>query len=1034
MNIYKTAVHNPISTILIFAAIAIFGVFSYLKLPIDLFPHIDTTQIMVITAYPGASAVDIEENVTKPMENTLNSVDNLKHITSKSKENMSIVTLEFEYGTDVEVATANIRDKLDMVSNSLPDDVNTPIIFKFGTDDIPILLMSIKADESWSGLYKIIDDRVSTPLARISGVGTVSVQGIPERQIQIYCDPYKLEAYGMTIEGIAQVVAAENRSIPGGTFDIGSNTYSLRVDQEFDDASEMLDVVIGTRNGANVYLRDVATVTDTQEERTQESFNNGKRSGIMIVQKQTGANSVEISTKVKEKLKDILPTLPSDVSVVPFIDTSDNILDTADSLVDTIMITFIVVMIVVMMSLGRWRATIIIVLTIPISLLSALIYILASGDTLNIITMSSLSIAIGMVVDNAIVVLENITSHIDRGERPKQAAIFATKEVGVSVIASTLTTIAVFLPLTMITGMAGVLFKPMGWMVTITLTVSTAAALTFTPVLCSLMMKQSPKKSPLQKYVDAGFNWLNGVYGRALDWTVHHRKTTLLGAVAIFFAVIIGVGSNLKTEFFPVQDNARISIDIQLPVGTRQEITRDLALRIDRQFREKYPEIKTTGISEGVADTDNTFAAIQDNGTHRITFNISLVKKTERDRSLTEIGDLMREDLRQYSEIRTFTVTETGQKQGAGGQSSVDVELYGYDLAETDRIAAEIKEMMLGIEGCTEVSISRDEYTPEIQVEFDREKLALNGLNVATAATYLRNRVNGAVASYYREDGEEYDILVRYQRKFRESVEDIENVTLYTPTGGAVKVRDLGRVFETTTPPTIERKDRSRYVTISGSIGHGYAMSQIVEATVAGLNAMDLPAGITWGLGGTYEDQQDTFTDLITLMVLMIILVFVIMASQFESLTYPFVIMFSLPFALVGVFIGLWLTGTALGVMGLLGVLMLVGIVVNNGIVLVDYTRLCIAREMPIYEAVVAAGRSRLRPILMTTLTTVIGMIPMAVGNGVGAEMWNSLGMSVAWGLSFSTLITLFLIPVMFTSLALGKERRLAKKLAKNKE
>lgn len=1033
MNIYKTAVHNPISTILIFAAIAIFGIFSFLKLPIDLFPHIDTTQIMVITAYPGASAVDIEENVTKPMENVLNSVDDLKHITSKSKENLSIVTLEFEYGTDVEVATANIRDKLDMVTNSLPDDIVTPIIFKFGTDDIPILLMSIKADESWSGLYKIIDDRVSTPLARISGVGTVSVQGIPERQIQIYCDPYKLEAYGMTIEGIAQVVAAENRSIPGGTFDIGSNTYSLRVDQEFDDASEMLDVVIGTRNGANVYLRDVATVTDTQEERTQESFNNGKRSGIMIVQKQTGANSVEISTKVKEKLKDILPTLPSDVSVVPFIDTSDNILDTADSLVDTIMITFIVVMIVVMMSLGRWRATIIIVLTIPISLLSALIYILASGDTLNIITMSSLSIAIGMVVDNAIVVLENITSHIDRGERPKQAAIFATKEVGVSVIASTLTTIAVFLPLTMITGMAGVLFKPMGWMVTITLTVSTAAALTFTPVLCSLMMKQSPKKSPLQKYVDAGFNWLNGVYGRALDWTVHHRKTTLLGAVAIFFAVIIGVGSNLKTEFFPVQDNARISIDIQLPVGTRQEITRDLALRIDRQFREKYPEIKTTGISEGVADTDNTFAAIQDNGTHRITFNISLVKKTERDRSLTEIGDLMREDLRQYSEIRTFTVTETGQKQGAGGQSSVDVELYGYDLAETDRIAAEIKEMMLGIEGCTEVSISRDEYTPEIQVEFDREKLALNGLNVATAATYLRNRVNGAVASYYREDGEEYDILVRYQRKFRESVEDIENVTLYTPTGGAVKVRDLGRVFETTTPPTIERKDRSRYVTISGSIGHGYAMSQIVEATVAGLNAMDLPAGITWGLGGTYEDQQDTFTDLITLMVLMIILVFVIMASQFESLTYPFVIMFSLPFALVGVFIGLWLTGTALGVMGLLGVLMLVGIVVNNGIVLVDYTRLCIAREMPIYEAVVAAGRSRLRPILMTTLTTVIGMIPMAVGNGVGAEMWNSLGMSVAWGLSFSTLITLFLIPVMFTSLALGKERRLAKKLAKNK-
>ena len=1032
MNIYKSAVKNPITTILVFFAIAIFGVFSLLRMPIDLLPHIDTTQIMVITAYPGASAVDIEENVTKPMENTLNGVDNLKHITSRSKENISIVTLEFEYGTDVEVATANIRDKLDMVSNALPDEVNTPIIFKFGTDDIPIMLMSVKANESWSGLYKIIDDRVSTPLARVSGVGTVSVAGIPERQIQIYCDPYKLEAYGMTIEGIAQTIAAENRSMPAGTMDVGSNTYSIRVDQEFDDADEMLNIVVGSRGGANVYLRDVATVTDTQEERTQESFNNGERSGILVIQKQTGANSVDIANKVRAELDKIRPTLPSDVRIEPFIDTSENIIDTANSLIETILTTFIVVMIVVMLSLGRWRATVIIVLTIPISLLSALIYLLATGDSLNIITMSSLSIAIGMVVDNAIVVLENITSHIDRGERPRQAAIFATKEVGVSVIASTLTTVAVFLPLTMITGMAGVLFKPMGWMVTITLAVSTAAALTFTPVLCSLMMKLNPKKSPLQKYVDMGFNWLNKVYGGMLNWTIHHRKTTIFSAVIIFVAVIMGVGMNIKTEFFPTQDNARIGIDIKLPVGTRQEITRDLALRIVEQFRRDYPEILTMSVNEGVADTDNAFQSMQDNGTHMITSNIRLTKKTERDRSLRQIADLMREDLRtKYPEIRTFEVKETGQKGGAGGQSSVDVELYGYDFAETDRMADAIREMMLGIDGCTEVTISRDEYTPEYQVVFDREKLAMNGLNVSTAATFLRNRINGSVASYYREDGEEYDILVRYAKEFRESVEDIENITLYNSTGGAIKVRDVGKVIETYTPPTIERKDRSRYVKISGSVGHGYAMSDIVNATVEGLNKMEFPAGISWKLGGSYEDQQDTFKDLITLMALMIILVFVIMASQFESLSYPFVIMFSLPFALVGVFIGLWITGTPMGVMSMLGILMLIGIVVNNGIVLVDYTRLCISREMPVYDAVVTAGRSRLRPILMTTLTTVIGMIPMAIGSGVGSEMWNSLGMSVAWGLTFSTLITLFLIPVMFTSLTVRRNRRAERKQRK---
>ena len=1031
MNIYKSAVNNPITTILVFIAISIFGIFSLLKLPIDFFPRIETTNVMVITSYPGASAIDIEENVTRPLENTLNSVEDLKHITSKSKENISIVTLEFEYGTDIDVATANIRDKLDIATNILPDEVNKPIIFKFSTEEMPIMLMAIKANESWSGLYKIIDDRVTTPLARVKGVGTVSVSGIPERQIQIYCDPYKLEAYGITIEQIAQIIASENTSLPGGQMDVGSNTYSLRVDQEFNGAEEMLDIVVGTRNGANIYLRDIATVTDTQQERAQESFNNGTRSGMMIVQKQTDANAVQISKKVQEKLVELRKDLPSDVTVEPYIDMSDNILDVASSLTDTILTTFIVVMFVVMLMLGRWRAMFIIILTIPISMLSALIYLLATDSTLNVVTMSSLSISIGMVVDNAIVVLENITSHIDRGARVKQAAIFATKEVGVSIIASTLTTLAVFLPLTMIEGMAGVLFKPMGWMVTITLTVSMAAALTFTPVLCSKIMKQNPKKSSMQKYVDAAMGWLENVYGKALNWCVNHRRIFVFGALALFVGSMMFIGPRIKTEFFPTQDNARISVKVKLPIGTRQEITRDLALRIDEQFRKDFPEIIAIGMSEGMADTDNTWASMQENGTHYISMNIRLSKKTERERSMTEICDLMRKALDEYTEIRTYEVIESGQKGGAGGQQSVDIELYGYDLDTTDRVAAEIKEKMLGVDGCTEVVISRDEYTPEYQVVFDRDKLSRNGLNVATAATYLRNRVNGAIASYYREDGEEYDILVRYDKPFRESIEDLENVTLYNSQGKAVKVRDVGRVVEANTPPTIERKDRSRYVKISGSIGHGYAMSDIIEGTVAELNKMDIPAGLTWELGGSYEDQQDTFRDLYMLLVMMVILVFVIMASQFESLTYPFVIMFSLPFALVGVIFGLWVSGTAMGVMGLLGILMLVGIVVNNGIVLVDYTRLLVGRNMPVLEAAVAAGRSRMRPILMTTLTTVLGMVPMAVGNGVGSEMWNSLGMSVAWGLSFSTLVTLFLIPVLFSIFALRGERRKARRAAR---
>lgn len=1027
MNIYKSAVNNPISTILIFVAIAVMGLFSVTRLGIDLMPDIETNAIMVMTAYEGASAEDIENNVTKPLENSLNGVDHLKHITSASKENISVVTLEFEYGTDIDVATNDVRDKLDMVT-TLPDGVNNPIIFKFSTDMIPILILGVTAEESMPGLYKILDDQVATSLARVSGVGTVSVSGIAQREIQVYCDPNKLEAYGLSIEAISEAIAAANRSTPGGTFDVGSNTYSLRVDQEFNDPSEMLDIVVGHNGTAPIYLRDVARVQDTVQERTQETFNNGEKGGMIVVQKRSGANSVAVAQGVQKQLKTIMPSLPSDVNIYTIVDTSENIISTVNSLRDTIATTFILVMIVVFIFLGRWRATFVVVFTIPISLLAALVYLLATGETLNVISMSSLSISIGMVVDNAIVVLENITTHVDRGSRPRQAAIFATKEVGVSVIASTLTTIAVFLPLTMISGMAGVLFNSLGWMVSITLTVSTIAAITFTPVLCSLMMKQNPTKAWFQGKIDAVMARFNNFYGGILNWCVHHRKTIFTGAIALFFGTLVGLGPKLSTEFFPVQDNARIGVTIQLPVGTAQEITRDLALEISDRFREAFPEIITVNLTEGQADTDNSFASMQDNGTHYISMNISLLKKTERERTLTEIGDGMRAILNEYPEIRTYNVNESGQRGGVSGQSSVDVEIYGYDFDTTDELAQQVSDMMRTLPGCSEVTISRDEYTPEYHVDFDREKLSLNGLDVTTAAMYLRNRINGSVNSYYREDGDEYDIRVRYDRQFRESIEDIENITIYNSQGQGIKVRDLGTVKEAYTPPTIDRKDRERYVTVSGVVAHGYAMGDLIAEVQAGMKDIDMPAGYVWNLGGTYEDQQDTFADLATLMALMIILVFVIMASQFESLTYPFVIMFSMPFAVVGVMIGLVTTNTPMGVMALLGVLMLMGIVVNNGIVLVDYTNLCRERGMGIYDAVVTAGRSRLRPILMTTLTTVLGMIPMAVGTGIGSEMWNSLGMSVAWGLSFSTLITLILIPTLYTSFAVHGENRRKKK------
>lgn len=1019
MSLYQSAVKKPITTALIFVAVSIFGIFSLINIPIDLIPEIETNTIMVMTTYQGANASDIENNVTKPLENVLNSVSDLKHITSTSKENVSVVVLEFEYGTDIDVATNDVRDKLDMVTSALPDNVDTPIIFKFGADDIPILLLSVTAEESTPGLYKILDDVVANPLARISGVGTVSISGAPQRELTIYCDPHKLEAYNIPIETISGIIAAENRNTPAGQIDVGSNTYALRVQKEFTSADEMQNLVIGVRNGKPVYLKDVATIQDGLEERSKETFNNGKKGGMIIVQKQSGANSVSISSKVKEILPSLQAKLPSDVEIGVIVDTSDNIISTINSLVETIMITFILVMIVVYLFLGRWRATFIIMLTIPISLLASLIYLFATGNSLNIISLSSLSIAIGMVVDDAIVVLENVTTHIERGSRPKSAAVYATNEVAISVIASTLTMLAVFLPLTMISGMAGVLFRQLGWIVSIIMIVSTVAALTLIPMMCSLMLRLNPHKGKFQQLILGPFHkfldWLDGAYGKLLSWCVKNRRKTIFMAFALFVIVVVGGSSLVKSEYFPTSDNGRISVTVELPMGTRQEITRDLALELVDKFMKKYPEIVTCNVSEGASNSNSsTFEMMQTSGTHYMSFNINIGSVEDRERGLIEICNMMRNDLAEYPQIRTFQVVAGGQQGGMGGEATVDVELYGYDFEDTDKAAAMVERGFYNIPGVKQVLVSRDEYTPEFQVDFDREKIALNGLNTSTVSTYLRNRINGVTASYFREDGEEYDILIRYAPEFRTTVEDIENILIYNSMGQGVRIRDLGEVKEILTPPAIERKDRERLVTVSAVVPQGMAMSDLVAATNKFMSEETLPMGVDWQLGGTYEDQIETFTDLTILMVLIIILVFIVMAAQFESLTYPFVIMFSIPFAFVGVILGFLVTGQPLNVMSMIGVIMLMGIVVKNGIVLIDYILLCRERGMGIAYAIVTSGRSRLRPVLMTTLTTVLGMIPMAIGSGEGAEMWNGLGICVAWGLSVSTLITLVIVPVMY--------------------
>ena len=1033
MSIYKTAVNKPVTTALVFIAFAIFGVFSFMKTSIAQYPDFDANVIMVMSSYPGASAADVETNLTKVLENGLNGVSNLKDLTSRSKENISILILEFNYGVDIEEATNDVRDKLDMINSSLPDQATTPVIFKFSADDMPILILSATAEESLPGLDKILDDKVATPLARVKGVGTVSVTGAPTREIQVYCDPNKLQAYGLSIATVSGIISSENRNVPSGNIDIGSESYSLRIQKEFKDPSELLNIVVGYKNGDAVYLKDVATVRDGQQEKEQEAVTNGRRSAQIVIQKQSGTNTVNVIKGIKNELKKIEKTLPTDIHIETVVDSSDNIINSINSLKETIIITFILVMLVVYVFLGRWRATLIIVLTIPISLLASLVYLFATGNTLNIISMSALSIAIGMVVDDAIVALENITTHLERGEKPKQAAIHGTEEVGISIVASTLTMLAVFLPLTLVSGMSGIMFRQLGWIVSIIMFVSLASSVALVPMLCSRMLSNKRHDSKLYKIfftpIDKALNAISEGYAYIINWAVRHRKTVVFSALAIFVAVLALLGPHIKSEYFPHSDQGRLTVSIELNAGTSQEVTGEFARNFYNRVREEVPEIKICSYTYGQADSDNAFASMQTNGSNVISMNINLGSMELRKRSASEIADIIRADIREYPEIHKGTVTEG--MGGMGGAATVDVEIYGYDFATTDRVAKDIQARMLADQSFAQVTLSRDQYTPEYQVDFDRVKLAANGLNTTTAAASVSAAMSGSVGSFYREDGEEYDIRVRYAPEFRTSVEDIENIIIYTPAGAGIKIKDLGKVVETEVPPTIERKNRQRMIKVSGVIEGGHAMSEGVQAAQTAINEANIPSELTATVAGDYEDQQDMFVDLITLMVLIVILVYMVMASQFESFMSPFVIMFSVPFALVGVIFGLWLTNTALGVMAMIGLLILIGIVVKNGIVLIDYLILCRERGMDILDAAVTAARSRLRPILMTTLTTVLGMIPMAIGTGEGSEMWRSLGVTVAWGLSVSTVVTLVLIPTIYCVFATRQEKHKQKKLAK---
>ena len=1041
MKIYESAVRKPISTALIFIGIIVFGLFSVSKLGVDQYPDIEVPYISVITMYPGGNAEDIETNITRILEDQLNSVDNLDKITSKSSDNVSMVILEFEYGCDLTEAANDVRDVVSRSQSLLPEEVEYPTVMKFSTSMMPIMMLSVTADESYNALYKILDDKMANELNRINGIGSVAVIGAREREVQVNVDPNKLEAYGLTVESLGQIIAAENINVPAGKLDLGTQTFNLKTDLEFQDSRELFDIVISNQGGRTVMLSDVAEIKDTLEELTMDERINGRRGVRILVQKQTGANSVQIIEDVQEKLKEIIPTLPPDCKVETIYESSEYINSAINSLAETIMFAFIFVILVVMFFLGRWRATFIICLTIPISLICAFIYLYAVGSTLNIISLSALSIAIGMVVDDAIVVLENITTHIERGSKPKEAAIYATNEVWLSVIATTLVVVAVFMPLTMIPGMAGILFRELGWIVTIVVCVSTCAAITLTPMLSAYMLKLDGGEHTykgvgiIYKPIDLFLKWLDNLYENMLRFVVKWRKTATF-LLMLLFGLSLLLVSKVPTEFFPPSDNSRISMTVKLPQNTHVDETARIARQIDDIIAEKYPYINMVSASAGENSSSNAFAAMQTTGSHLINYNLRMPKRKDVERpTIFEISDGLRKDLASIPEITEFQVIPGGQQGGGmgGGASTVDIKVFGHDMETAMNTAKDLQARLSKLGTMRDVQLSREDLQPEFNVRFDRQKLAYYGLNSATVAQFIRNRIYGYECTKYREDGDEYNIVVRYAENFRESIEDVENIVLYTAMGQPIKLKEVATISEEYSSPTIERENRQRIVTVKGSVGAGVALGDAVVEVNSVLADYEVPTGITLELGGSIEDQGEAFSDIGLLLVLIVVLVYIVMATQFESLLYPFIIMFTIPFAMSGVFIALWLTGTPLSIIALIGAIMLVGIVTKNGIVMVDYMNLLVERGSSISDAVINGGKSRLRPVLMTSLTTVLGMLPMALGIGEGSETWQPMGVSVVGGLFMSTLITLFIVPSLYAMLEGSKERRARRKAEQDK-
>ncbi|MBP7583038.1 MAG: efflux RND transporter permease subunit [Spirochaetes bacterium] len=1019
MKITELSVNRPITAMMVFVALIALGYVGFSKMSLDLFPDIEFPVAAVITGYSDVGPKEIESTVTRPLEQSIAGINNIDTISSTSKEGTSMIKVQFAWGTDMSLAVSDIRERVDIIKKFLPEGVDTPIVLKFDVSMIPIMVLSVSGKREASFLREYAEDNIQNMLEQVDGVASAYVQGGQKREVRVELIKNRMEAYGLSIETVVSTVGLENMNVAGGNIKSPHRQFTIRTKGEFESLDDIRGVVVAVKNNTPIYLKDVARVFEAPAERNEIVRLNGEHGVIIRMNKQSDKNTVLVARNIMKQLEVIRRTLPPGIEIHPIFNQAEYIERSIDNVISSAWQGGLIAILVVLVMLRNIRSALILGLSIPVSIVATFIAMYFLDISLNMMSMGGLAIGVGMLIDNSIVVLENIFRFREKGARPAEAAKLGSDEMAMAITASTLTNLCVFIPFFFTRGLAGQLFQQMALTIVFSQLCSLLVALTLVPMMTAKYVRVlKVEHTGRASFLNGVFAWsenffarLESFYSRVIRRALDHRRRVVL-YTAIAFVIGIVLIPVAGMEFMPEQDQERVTFTAKLPVGTNLDTTERVMKMVEERVRKvvKREEYRVVSVRAGYGE--GFAAAFGGTTDYTAKVEIRLVSVSGRDRSESEIRNAVRAAVADVPGV-TFNFTEQDQGMGMGG-SQISIEQYGYDFDQAREFSQMIRKAIIGIPGLKDAEIAREEGLPELVIDVNRDKASKMGLNASYVANVIKSNVAGTVASIYRHEGKEYDIFVRLREEDRKTVDDIKALLVRTPVGTTVPLGNVIDIVSKTGPSDITRKKQER-VTYINCKAEGRDLNSVVKDIEAKIDTLPKPRNFHVQIAGAYKDMQESFRDLALALLLAVVLIYIIMAAQFESYAYPFVIMFAVPTLMFGVMVFLFLTGTTFNVVSFMGILMLSGIVVNNAIVLVDYTNILKARGMSTREALIEAGTKRLRPILMTTFTTILALIPMSLGIGEGAELSAPLARTVMGGMSSSFIFTLVFVPVVYS-------------------